>query len=113
MFKVLLRANLSDYSSRRSFNSHDIFKSNKSCDSNGKIRSEFHIKPEYKYAVLNHYYTKTIKEYCKKLKRGRAFLNKTLLSNLKYHYFSYFFQFNKKTKEKIAIFNKEFNTTYK
>ena len=113
VFKVILRGNLSKYSLRKSFNSHDIFLSNKSCDSNGKIRYEFHIKPEYKYAKLNHYYTKSIKEYCKKLKRGRAFLNKTLLSNLKHHYFLYFFLFNKKTNEKVAIFNNEFNTTFK
>ena len=28
--------------------------------------------PDYKFAYLKHYHTKSIEEFCKKIKRGRA-----------------------------------------
>jgi len=112
--KVIIRGNLLNYSQRKSFNPHSIFKSNKSCDSNGKIREGYFIEPpEYKYAILNHYVTKTIKEFCDKIKKGHSFFNRILDNNLINYYFHYFFKYNKKTKEKISIFNNEFNTTFK
>ena len=111
VYKVIIRGNLLNYSSRKIYNPHDIFMSNKSCDSSGKIRLESHIKPpEYKYAILNHY-TKTIREYCKKIRKGDVYFNRYLDENLKKYYFNAFFKYSKKTKEKVAIFNKEFNTT--
>jgi len=113
VYKVIVRGNISNYSLRKNYNAHDIFKSNHSCDSNGIKRLEDHIiPPEYKYAKLNHY-KKTIKEFCKKIKKGDVYFNTNLNEKFLKYRFRDFFSCNKKTKEKIDIFNKEFNTTFK
>jgi len=64
---------------------------------NGTYYSHF---LDYKYAILNHYNTKTLTEYTKKLKKGIA-TSKLYLSNrvLKF-YFNRFFAINNKTKKK-------------
>ena len=86
------------------------------CDSSGNIinpKLYFNIPINYENAILRHYATKTIEEYCLKIKRGRAdikdILNKTTLEDK----FNYFFLRNKKTKEKIKYINKIFNITIK
>lgn len=114
VFKVILRGNLSNYSSRKSLSEHDLFKSNSSCDSNGNLSRGYQIKPpRYKYAILNHYSSKSIKEYCEKIKkRGNGFFNLVLDNRLISQYFDLFFRQNKKTKDKVAIFNKEFNSSF-
>ena len=113
--KLIIRGNLANFTYKKIINPHIIFKSKYACNSNGIIINNTRcIKPEYKYAYLNHYYTKSIKEYCLKVKRGRAFLKQEFLSiKLKQYYFNYFFRFNKKTKKKIKIFNGEFDTSFK
>lgn len=111
--KPIIRGNLSNYNSKKSFYPHNIFNNTKSCNSNGEINQEIRLNPVYKYAVLNHYYTKSIQEYCTKIKRGRAFLNDSTLDEPKKFYFDFFFLFNKKTKEKINFFNNAFNTSFK
>ena len=66
----------------------------------------YYNKPTYKYAQLNHYMTKTIEEYCWKVKRGRADIN-----NLKYNkefINKHFFKINKRTKEKENYINSLF-----
>lgn len=109
-----MKGNLSNFDSRKTYHPHDIFYSNHSCDSHGNINNGRYLYPRYKYASLDHYYTKSIREYCLKVKRGRAFLNVTVLEkSLVYFYFYTFFSINKKTKEKIAIFNNAFNTSFK
>ena len=65
----------------------------------------------HEYSYLKHYPTKTIQEYCNKMKKGRADLlikidNKTLEN-----YFNYFFERNKKNKKKIEYFKNSFNFT--
>ena len=111
--KVIIRGNLENYTLRKNYNPHDIFSSNRSCDSNGKIRFGQRINPpEYKTAILNHYFTKSINEFCRKIKRGHSFHNFNLTEKLFYNNFVIFFRYNKKTKEKVEIFNKNFNTTF-
>ena len=89
-----------------------MFSSNQSCDTNGNIGFEGYIKPpKYKYAQLNHY-KKTIREFCKKVKKGDVFVYKKLNETLFKFHFQDFFQYNKKTKEKIEIFNQEFNVSF-
>ena len=89
-------------------------KTNKSCDSNGKVRNGILINPPiYKYAILNHYFTKTIKEYISKIKRGNCFFHWKIDKEVLDYYFIRFFRYNKKTKEKLLIFNNAFNTKYK
>ena len=86
------------------------------CSSSGKIvdsKNFFVNPPDYKFALLKHYATKTIEEYCLKIKRGRAdtkllLNNKTLLDK-----FDYFFFRNNKTKEKVLYFNNIFNVNFK
>ena len=110
---MIVRGNITNYTSIKTFSGHDIFKNISSCNSKGEIRTERYINPEYKYAKLNHYYTKSIYEYCAKVKRGRASQINTDINVLKSYYFKHFFEFNNKTTEKINIFNKEFNKTFK
>ena len=113
--KVIVRGNLANYSSRKSFNCHSVFYSNQSCDSNGRFRDGYYIDPpEYKYAILNHYATKTITEFCDKLKRGwgNSPFKLNLNDKLKYKFFNYFFTYNEKTIEKIQIFNALMNTSF-
>lgn len=76
------------------------------CNSMGNITDSttFYSSPaNHVYSYLKHYPTKTIEEYCNKIKKGRAdllikFENKTLENS-----FNYFFGRNKKTKKKLYI----------
>ena len=112
--KIIIRGNLTNYSLRKNYNPHDIFSSNMSCNSNGKISfGYFIIPPEYKTAILNHYFTKTISEFCNKIKKGDSFFNRKLDNKLFNYKFNIFFKYNRKTKEKIEIFNSNFNTSFK
>ena len=112
--KTIVRTKLYNYSSRKSYNPHTIFYSNYSCDSNGKVSLGYNVKPpEYKNAYLCHYMFKTIKEYIIKKKKGDSFYQNYKINKKTIRYlFNYYFQYNKKTKEKVAIFNKEFNSTF-
>ena len=113
IYKIIIRGNLSNYSLRKLYNPHDMFTSNQTCDSNGNIRLKDHIKPPvYKYARINHY-KKTIGEFCRKLKKGDVYYNKILEEGFLNYNFQEFFHYNKKTKEKVSIFNREFNTSFK
>ena len=108
--KIIARGNLSN---QILADPHSLFKSSKSCDSSGNITQSHYINPPvYKYASLNHYSTKTIKEFCLKLKKGDVFYNITLDDYRINISFNHFFKFNKKTKQKIDIFNKYFNKTF-
>ena len=86
----------------------------KACTSSGiKISSNKSlIIPDYEFAHLKHYTTKTIEEYCNKIKRGKAtrefIINE---KNLKDR-FDLFFEINRKTKEKVDYFNNFFNTSF-
>ena len=91
--KIIARGNLTN---QFVADPHSIFISNKSCDSNGNFTYGLFINPPiYKYASLNHYSTKTIKEYCFKLRRGDAFYNFTLDDIRIKLLFSHFFKFRK------------------
>ena len=110
--KIMVRGNLANYNNRKIRNPHVIFHTKKLCDSSGNIKYGFFLKPPvYEYASLNHYHTKSIREYCQKIKKGDVYYNITLSRNKINKYNLHFFKYNIKTKEKIAIFNKEFNLT--
>ena len=83
-----------------------------SCSSSGKIikyNSPFNDPPDYKFAFLKHFHTKTIEEFCYKIKRGRA----TTKLDFSLQYYLYrikiFFSINKKTKEKLDIIHNRLN----
>ena len=96
-------------------NSHSSNNNFISCSTSGKIidsKAFFNIPPDFKYAILKHYATKTIEEYCLKLKKGRSDTkreldNKTSNETLN----NYFFKRNRKTNEKINYIKKIFNIT--
>ena len=83
-----------------------------SCSSSGKsikYNSPFNDPPDYSFGFLKHYHTKTIEEFCNKIKRGRAtrkldFSQQELLFRIKM-----FFSINNKTKEKIEIIKNKLN----
>ena len=86
-----------------------------SCSSSGKIVKStdfFVIPPDFELAFLNHYATKTIEEYCLKLKRGWADIKFQLNNQTLKEKFDYFFLKNKKTKEKLLYFKNMFNITF-
>ena len=87
-----------------------------SCSSSGKIinpNNFFIIPADNKYAILKHYSTKTIEEYCSKLKRGKPDMDVILDKETLLNGFKFFFLINKKTKEKIEYINYKFNLTFK
>ena len=76
-----------------------------SCTSTGKImknyESPYICPPNYEFAYLKHYKTKTIEEFIDKVKRGTADHLEKLDNNLWNIKLKYFFHINKKNKEKL------------
>ena len=108
--KSTVRGNLSKNYWIGAPNPHTSNNEFSSCSSSGKEidrKSPFNYPPDYKYAILKHYRTKTIEEYINKMKKGKP--------DVKINYnmmVEYFFGSNKITDEKIDIFNKEFNIKF-
>ena len=115
IIKSTVRGNLKINYWKNMENPHSSNNNYISCSASGKIidsKAFFNIPPDFKYAILKHYATKTIEEFCLKLKKGRAetkieLNNKILNETLN----NYFFKRNKKTKEKINYIKKIFNIT--
>lgn len=112
--KLIARGSL-PYNLTKSYSAHTLWYDIKLCNTLGKrITYRFWLTPHsYRYMYLNHYYTKSIVEYCYKLKKGNVFYNFTLNQNLLREKFNNFFLINNKTQEKVDIYNKFFNTTFK
>ena len=114
IIKSTVRGNLKFNYWRSMNNPHSSSNYLTACNSMGNITNPttFYSSPfNHEYSYLKHYPTKTIQEYCNKIKKGRAdllikFDNKTLAN-----YFNYFFERNKKTKKKIEYFKNSFNFT--
>ena len=75
-------------------------------------RSPFQFHPNYQYAYLKHYRTKTISEFINKIRRGRATRPTVYNEKLWKMRLDYFFQRNKKTKEKLDYIKKILNINY-
>ena len=112
--KSTVRGNLSHNYWKIAWTPHSTTDEFYSCTSSGKkVDSvQFFFTPDYEYGFLRHYPTKTIEEFCKKIKKG--FATHQFEYNLKDYKerFTYFFQINQKTKEKVDYFNKVFNMTF-
>ena len=67
--------------------------------------------PDFKFASLNHYVTKSINEFFYKKYKTKVDVDK-IPEKRKIKLFNYFFAVNKKTQEKVDIFNKIFHTNY-
>ena len=84
----------------------------RACNSMGNITDSttfYSSSTNHENSYLKHYPTKTVEEYCNKIKRGRADLLIKLDNKTLENYFNYFFERNKKTKNKIEYFKKTFN----
>ena len=84
------------------------------CTSSGKLTSAkmFKINIDYGNAFLKHYITKTIEEYLEKFKKGFATHKFEYTTEHYRKKFDLFFQINRKTKEKVDIFNKKLNLNF-
>lgn len=112
IIKSTVRGNLKFNYWRSMNNPHSSSNYLTACDSNGNITdpTKFYSSSiNYEISYLKHYSTKTIEEYCNKIKRGRADLLVKLDNKTLEYYFNYFFERNKKTKKKIDYFKKFFN----
>jgi len=114
IIKSTVRGNLKFNYWRSMSNPHSSSNYLTACNSIGNVTNPtaFYISPfNHEFSYLKHYSTKTIQEYCNKMKKGRADLlvkfDKKTLEN----YFNYFFERNKKTKKKIEYFKNSFNFT--
>ena len=114
IIKSTVRGNLKFNYWRCMNNPHSSSNYLTACNSMGEIThptkfytSSFHGK----FSYLKLYPTKTIEEYCNKIKKGRADLLVKLNNKTLEYYYNYFFERNKKTKTKIDYFKKTFNFT--
>ena len=112
--KSIIRGGL-DYNNtiKRNGGTHSLYNHVKACTSSGKETDcKFYTwPPDFEYGALNHYATKTISEFYDKRNKTRDNILRMSRSSKKYN-FDYFFSINKKTKEKVEIFNKLFNTNF-
>ena len=102
--KSTIRTNITHFM-RRTYSPHSVFSSIRGCLSSGarKQIDFFMFPPNYKGAYINHYVTKTISEFCNKIKRGNAEKSFALDQGKLGERFHYFFMTNVKTQEKVDI----------
>ena len=86
-----------------------------SCDTFGEIiqfDSPYNI-PNYEFAYIKHYWTKTLEEFCIKIERGypdrKVVIDKSYLIDK----FKSFFSLNQITKEKLQYIKKKYNISEK
>ena len=112
--KSIVRGKLSK-NLNRTYSAHSLWNNIKYCNTLGKnISYRLSLNPpSFSYAHLNHYYTKSISEFCKKIKKGNVYYNITLTPQVLQKKFNIFFAINNKTSKKVKIFNSFFNTSFK
>ena len=77
------------------------------CRADGTIVKDPFSPPQFSYAYLKHFTTKSTEEYIIKLFKGNVSYNDTLnLNSLLFWINNYYFLFNKKTKLKLAFIKK-------
>ena len=90
-------------------NSHTSIDTFKSCSSSGRKvsgKTAFINPPDYKFAFIKHYQTKSFEEYCLRLKRGWPdSTNKTM-------YITNLLNDNKNSKKKLRIIQRILNITF-
>ena len=110
--KVLARGGLNKAIFKAYESCHKPLKNITTCNSSGKIienHSDVIIPPEVTNAYLLHFSTRTAEEYVTKVKRGHP-------GNIYLQYeerVELFFNLNKFTDEKLKVFEKYFNQTFK
>lgn len=111
--KSTVRGRLDYKNYAKSYNPHSIWSNIKACTSSGKIANGeyFFFPPDLEFASLNHYVTKSVREFYYKKYKTKVNVN-TIPNSTKDYLFNYFFLVNKKTKEKVDIFNQIYHTNY-
>lgn len=111
--KSTVRGRLDYRNYTKNYSPHSIWNNIKACTSSGKITNGeyFFFPPDFKFASLNHYVTKSVREFFYKKYKTKVDVN-TIPNSTKDYLFNYFFLVNKKTKEKVNIFNQIYHTNY-
>ena len=113
--KSIVRGNLDKIVFHFNTSNHVPSKNLSICDSKGNLKDPkryndcFNNPPVFDYGYLKHFTTKTAEEYCIKMKRGRPRGRKYVLSER----VNLFFYHNKFSEEKLKVFEKMFNMTFK
>ena len=113
--KSTVRGKLDYKSFKKSHSPHSIWSNLKTCSSSGKRTngpSPFLWPPDTEFASLNHYVTKSVREFFTKKYKTKVNVD-TIPKKRKDYLFNYFFSVNKKTKKKLDIFNQIYHTNYK
>ena len=83
-----------------------FFNNTINCKPNGRIINNYFSPLQHSIAYIKHYITKSTEEFIEKLKRGDV-LVKINTNYIENRINNYYFLFNKKTKEKVALFKKK------
>ena len=112
--KSTIRGRLDYTKFRKNFSPHSIYNNIKACSSSGKKTDwKYYLwPPDLKYASLNHYVTKSIREFFFKKYKTKVDVD-TIKNETKKYLFDYFFKVNRKTHNKVEIFNQIYHTNYK
>ena len=111
--KASIRGGLDYHNFRRNGSPHSIYSNIKACSCSGKKTNwNYYLwPPDFSFASLNHYVTKSVTEFFYKKYKSKVDVN-TISESWKRYLFNYFFSVNSKTKEKVDIFNKIYHTNY-
>ncbi len=112
--KSIVRGRLNYTSYIKNYSPHSIWQNIKACSSSGiKTNGDYFLwPPDLQFASLNHYVTKSVREFFYKKYKTPVDVE-SISSSTKDYLFNYFFNVNKKTKEKVDIFNQIYHTNYK
>ena len=111
--KCTVRGGLDYKNYIKSYSPHSIWNNIKACSSSGKkTNGDYKVwPPDFEFASLNHYVTKSVREFYTKKFKTKIDVD-IIPKSIKEALFNYFFKINKKTKEKVNIFNQIFHTNF-
>ena len=111
--KSTIRGSLDYKKLRRNGSPHSVYSNIKACSPSGKVNGwgYYSWPPDFEYAALHHYVTKSIREFFYKKFKTKVDVDK-IGEWFKRYLFDYFFKVNRKAKEKVDIFNEIYHTNY-
>ena len=113
--KSIARGKLDLKRIRNNGSPHSVFSEIEACSVSGKKTDwKYYIyPPDYQFGWLNHYVTKSVREFFEKKYKTKEKVDVNSISEeTKSYLFRYFFSVNTKTKEKVDVFNQIYNTTF-
>ena len=112
--KSTIRGRLDYKKFKRNYSPHSIYSNISACSSSGKTTgwSYYLYPPDFEGGSLNHYVTKSVREFFYKKYKTKVD-TRNISEGTKRYLFNYFFSVNRKTKEKVDIFNEIYKTNYK